>query len=132
MNTKLLTKEEIENAINIAIEITEKNMQKFSDKDKYPSSCCKNNKYNVIDNSEWTTGFWPGILWLSYEYTHDEKFKNLAKEDIQSFKERLENDYALGHHDLGFLYNLSCISAYKLTGDRKSTRLNSSHANISY
>ncbi|EDS77405.1 glycoside hydrolase family 88 protein [Clostridium massiliodielmoense] len=123
MNTKLLSKEEVENAIKDAIEVTEKNMKKFGDKGKYPSSCCKSNKYDVIDNSEWTTGFWPGILWLSYEYTQDEKFKKLAEEDIQSFKERLENDYALGHHDLGFLYNLSCISAYKLTGNEEARKI---------
>ncbi|OOV53135.1 glucuronyl hydrolase, partial [Clostridium botulinum D/C] len=54
---KLLTKQAIESAINDAIIIIEKNMKKFSNKDKYPSSCCKNNKYDVIDNSEWTTGF---------------------------------------------------------------------------
>ncbi|AEB75453.1 glucuronyl hydrolase [Clostridium botulinum] len=118
LSQKLLTKQEVEVAIQKCIKAIENNMKKFNDGDKFPDSSSKRYKYPIIDNSEWTTGFWTGMLWLAYEYTQDNKFRELAEKNVYSFKKRLDEDYALGHHDLGFLYNLSCISAYKLTGNK--------------
>ncbi|MBP1890218.1 unsaturated chondroitin disaccharide hydrolase [Clostridium moniliforme] len=116
LSQKLLTKEEVKNAIEDCIKIIEKNMKKFPG-DKFPDSSSVDYKYPVIENVEWTTGFWTGMLWLAYEYTGDNKFRKLAEENIQSFKHRLDNLIELGHHDLGFLYTTTCVSAYKLTGD---------------
>ncbi len=49
-------------------------------KDRFPYSCTKGLKYPIIDNIEWTDGFWTGMLWLAYEYTNDKKYKELAIE----------------------------------------------------
>lgn len=73
-----------------------------------------------IKNNHWTNGFYTGILWLCYEYTKDEIFKQIALENVDSFKERLDKEIALETHDLGFLYSLSCVASYKITGDEKS------------
>ena len=116
LNVNLLTKEEVKKAIENCIKIIEKNMNKFPG-DKFPDSSSVDNKYPIIENIEWTTSFWTGMLWLAYEFTGEDKFKNLAEENILSFKHRLENKIELGHHDLGFLYSLACVSAYKLTGE---------------
>ena len=43
-------------------------------KDRFPYSCTKGLKYPIIDNIEWTDGFWTGMLWLAYEYTNDKKY----------------------------------------------------------
>ena len=48
-------------------------------KDRFPYSCTKGLKYPIIDNIEWTDGFWTGMLWLAYEYTNDKKYKELGE-----------------------------------------------------
>ncbi|MDZ4907320.1 glycoside hydrolase family 88 protein, partial [Clostridium perfringens] len=40
----------------------------------------------------------------------------LAEKNVLSFKNRVDNNIEIDHHDLGFLYSLSTVSAYKLTG----------------
>lgn len=114
IDNNLLTKQEVKNAIEKAIVQIDVNMNYF--KDKFPYSAAKNNKYPIIENVEWTDGFWTGLLWLAYEYTGEDKYKELANKNVLSFKNRVDNNIQLDHHDLGFLYSLSCVSAYKLTG----------------
>lgn len=114
LKTKLLTKAEVKNAIDLVIKQIDANMEYF--KDKFPSSATKNNEYGIIENIEWTDGFWTGLLWLAYEYTGDEKYRELADKNVASFKKRVEKDIELDHHDLGFLYSLATVSGYKLTG----------------
>ena len=114
LNTKLLTKSEVKQAIDKVIKQIDMNMGYF--KDKFPYSATKENKYPIIENIEWTDGFWTGLLWLAYEYTGENKYKELAEKNVLSFKNRVDKDIELDHHDLGFLYSLSCVSAYKLTG----------------
>ena len=91
-------------------------------KDKFPYSATKDLIYPIIENIEWTDGFWTGMLWLCYEYTKDEKFKNLALKNVDSFLHRVENNIEIDHHDLGFLYSLSCVSGYKIIGDEKAKK----------
>lgn len=114
LSTRLLTREEVKEAIEGAVSQVRCNMDYF--KTRFPSSATKENTYGIIDNIEWTDGFWTGLLWLSYEYTKDEAFKNLAEQNVESFLHRVRNRIELDHHDLGFLYSLSCVSGYKLTG----------------
>lgn len=114
LKTELLTKYEVKEAIENAIKQIDKNIVYF--RDYFPSSATKNNKYEIIDNIEWTDGFWTGLLWLAYEYTNNEKYRAVAERNIESFKNRIDKNIELDHHDLGFLYSLSCVSGYKLTG----------------
>ena len=113
LKSNLLTKAEVKKAIEGAICQIDANMEYF--KNKFPSSATKQNKYEIIENIEWTDGFWTGLLWLAYEYTNDDKYKVLAEKNVASFKNRVENNIELDHHDLGFLYSLSCVSGYKIT-----------------
>lgn len=114
LSKSLLTKKEVETSIERAISIIEKNIDKYGD--DFPAPATKNNQYEIIDNIEWTNGFWTGMLWLAYEYTKNDKFKKAAEKNVQSFKERVDKGVELDHHDLGFLYSLSCVSAYKVVG----------------
>ncbi len=69
----------------------------------------------IISNPQsWTSGFFPGVLWLLYEHTGDEQLKEYA--DV--FTRRLEvlKDYTKTH-DLGFMVFCSYGNAYRLTGD---------------
>ncbi len=127
LKTKLLTRVEVKNAIDLVIKQIDANMEYF--KEKFPSSATKNNQYGIIENIEWTDGFWTGLLWLAYEYTGDEKYRELADKNVASFKNRVEKDIELDHHDLGFLYSLATVSGYKLTGSEDAREASIKAAN---
>lgn len=127
LKTKLLTRAEVKNAIDLVIKQIDANMEYF--KEKFPSSAIKNNQYGIIENIEWTDGFWTGLLWLAYEYTGDEKYRELADKNVASFKNRVEKDIELDHHDLGFLYSLATVSGYKLTGSEDAREASIKAAN---
>ena len=120
LSTPFVTKAEVEKAMDYVVEQTRLNMDYFGT--KFPWSATKGLKYPIIENIEWTDGFWTGLLWLCYEYTGDEVFRVRAEENIDSFLHRVENRIELDHHDLGFLYSISCVAGYKLIGSEKGKR----------
>lgn len=115
-----LTLDEVKEAFKECLKQVDMNMEYFGE--KFPWSATKGLKYPIIENIEWTDGFWTGMLWLAYEYTNDEKYRKLADKNVQSFLNRVEKNIELDHHDLGFLYTLSCVSAYKITGNKDAKR----------
>ena len=85
--------------------------------DKFPAPSSIDGRYAPIENVEWTNGFWTGMLWLAYEITGEARYRAVAERHVASFERRLDQRINVDHHDLGFLYTLSCVSAYKLTAD---------------
>lgn len=108
----------VDQAIHHVLQKIDQNLETFTD--RFPDSSSENGIYPSIENNEWTTSFWTGMLWLAYEVTEDQKYRRVAEKQLISFKERLKNRIAVNHHDLGFLYTLSCVSAYKLTGNEEA------------
>ncbi len=115
-------RERLQKAADEAIKIISRDMKKYDSGDLYPGKYI-DGKYNVVpnahpDNTSWQEGFWPGQLWLCYELTGDEKFKELGDKYVVDFAKRYEENNMIDwHHDLGFLYSLSCVAPYKLTGN---------------
>lgn len=70
-----------------------------------PDTACfprsiKEGKYRLEHPTDWTSGFYPGSMWLAYELTGDEA---LAKE-ARKYTDRLQDmQYYTGNHDLGFM-----------------------------
>ena len=73
--------------------------------------------YKAIGNTEWTTGFWTGELWLGYLCSGDETLAHAALIAVESFRERIRKHIAVDHHDMGFLYTPSCVAAWQIKGD---------------
>lgn len=73
--------------------------------------------WNCTSIYDWTSGFWPGILWYAYEYTHNEEIRKQA-ERYSSALFPVANRKA-DNHDLGFMMFCSSGNAYRLTGDQK-------------
>lgn len=105
-------------AMEAAAGIVRTDLPEFTE--RFPSSNSFQGFYKGTENVEWTTGFWTGILWLAYEYTKDERFKEAADVQVDSFFHRIVNKIDVNHHDMGFLYSLSCVAAYKLTGNERA------------
>ncbi len=75
------------------------------------------NIYPPCENTQWTCGFWPGEVWLAYEHTKDDSFRQAGSILVQSFLNRITSKTEVDHHDMGFLYTPSCVSAWMLSGN---------------
>lgn len=115
INKPDFSQQDIKDSICFILNKIDKNLDLFTD--KFPAAASIDLIYPAIDNICWTSSFWTGMLWLAYEYTNDDKYKDIAMKQVKSFRERLKSEELTNTHDLGFLYSLSCVSAYKITGD---------------
>lgn len=110
----------VEKALEECYTIIKRNIPKYASGDVYPIHY-KDGKYDVCPNgspSYWMESFWTGMLWLCYEMTKDEVYRELADKNVLDFYRRVDLNHQLDwHHDIGFLYTLSCVNAYKLTGN---------------
>ncbi|MEW6046122.1 MAG: glycoside hydrolase family 88 protein [Bacillota bacterium] len=70
-------------------------------------------------NVGWTTGFWLGQLWLTYQLTRWDQIRDLARSLGPTFDERLAAGVGVDH-DLGMLFLPSRVLEYRLTGDEQS------------
>ena len=67
----------------------------------------------------WTNGFWPGMMWLMYQATKNEIYKETAENAEILLDDGLRNFEKLGH-DVGFVYLLSSGANYRITGNKDS------------
>lgn len=67
-----------------------------------------------VDITEWTVGFWPGILWYDYEASMQNEMKNHAIHYTELLKPL--TTLPAYDHDLGFQLFCSYGNAYRLTG----------------
>ncbi|MCR4741191.1 MAG: glycoside hydrolase family 88 protein [Lachnospiraceae bacterium] len=113
-----VTEEEIKKALSVCISGVLKYLDDFTD--KFPYAASVDNFYRPCENKGWTTGFYTGELWLSYENAQNDADKKrileVAEAHVRSFYDRVEKEIDVDHHDMGFLYSPSCVAAYKLTG----------------
>ncbi|WP_426452470.1 glycoside hydrolase family 88 protein [Paenibacillus sp. S-38] len=104
-----------ERAAGFVLEVIERNLPVF--RDTYPAPASEGNVYPGIGNIEWTSSFWTGMLWLAYDLTGEAKYREAAEYQLASYKQRIEEQIETETHDLGFLYSLSAVAEYRLTGN---------------
>ena len=76
----------------------------------------KNGEMKLVPSRDWTSGFFPGNLWMLLELTKDKKWEGLAIE----FTLPLEKEqWNTGTHDLGFMMFNSFGKAFKNTKNEK-------------
>jgi unsaturated chondroitin disaccharide hydrolase len=86
-------------------------------------------KYDDMRLDWWTSGFWPGILWIMYDMTSKEEYKEKA----WAWDEKIEACYIREnnlHHDVGFQFLPTAVIKYKLTGDKDGRRRGLAAANF--
>lgn len=76
----------------------------------------KDDTIQYISNEDWTSGFFPGTMWLMYELTGDNKWMKYGTK----YTEKLDSvKYLTSHHDIGFIINCSYGNAYDVTKNEK-------------
>lgn len=88
---------------------------KAKDKSKIMPRCEeKDGSLRLVGERDWCSGFFPGELWMMYQYSKERCWRQQAVSNtwlIENIK-----DYT-GSHDLGFMMNNSFGNAYRLTGE---------------
>ncbi|GAB6865828.1 DUF4995 domain-containing protein [Bacteroides acidifaciens] len=86
----------------------------------FPRSVKEDGSYRLENAKDWTSGFYPGSMWLAYDLTGDEA---LAKE-ARTYTNRLEDiQYYTGNHDIGFMMFCSYGHALRLKPESKDKQI---------
>ncbi|MDR2253157.1 MAG: glycoside hydrolase family 88 protein [Bifidobacteriaceae bacterium] len=110
-------------ATALALATVRRNIEEFGE--RFPGDCSVADRYRDRvggpvpgANVGWTTGFRTGMIWLAGELSPDPVLERAGLRDVASFTQRLARRVDLETHDLGFLYMPSCVTAWRLLGDR--------------
>jgi rhamnogalacturonyl hydrolase YesR len=76
-----------------------------------PKTLNKDRNIFYIPIDEWTSGFFPGNVWLTYDLTKDKKWLPLA----EKYTEHLDSvKYLKWHHDIGFMIGCSYLNGLRI------------------
>lgn len=79
-----------------------------------PRTIMPSGELQLVTSKDWTSGFFPGVLWYLYEYTNDDKWLEQAR----SFTANIAREqWNAGTHDMGFKIYCSFGNGYRLTND---------------
>jgi len=81
----------------------------------FPRTINKMGKTERTDMFAWTSGFFTGSLWYTYEFTKDPELK---KEAIAWTEKSEPLKTYTKSHDIGFMMNCSFGNAYRITGNK--------------
>ncbi|MDA3817115.1 MAG: glycoside hydrolase family 88 protein [Prolixibacteraceae bacterium] len=70
----------------------------------------------LVKSGDWTSGFFPGSLWMAYEYSRDPRWRDNA--DHYSMNIEMEKMNG-GTHDMGFKMYSSFGNGYRLTNNNE-------------
>jgi unsaturated chondroitin disaccharide hydrolase len=116
-------------AVADAVSTVRRNAAAFGD--LYPDDTTRDGRYPLRPaagrfaegaNRGWTTSFWAGLQWLAWELTGDDALRGSAAAHTADFARRVDAAEDLDTHDIGFLYTLSSVAAWRLTGDEAARK----------
>ncbi len=91
-------------------------MKSLTVADSLPRNILKGQtRWNKVNIHDWTSGFWPGILWYSYEISGDTAILTSAQKFTESLYGVL--NVPVDNHDLGFMFYCSYGNGLQLTQD---------------
>ncbi|MBD0380892.1 glycoside hydrolase family 88 protein [Paenibacillus sedimenti] len=97
---------------------------------KCPHFAGEDGKFDDIGSDWWTTGFWPGILWIMHDMTGKEHYKEAAWRWDGILEEWFVKPTLELHHDVGFQFLPTAVIKHTLTGDEDGLRRGIEAANF--
>jgi len=86
----------------------------------YPSYTTSSGAWTTVPASDWTSGFFSGCLWLTYEETGDPAWRTRAEQAMAEIESR---DTDTSFSDTGFQFLTTYANAYRLTGDEHARQV---------
>ncbi len=102
--------------LDYCVEKTRATMCNLTAADSLPRNILQGQtEWNKVGIHDWTSGFWPGILWYAYEASGDTAILGNAKKFTEPLRGVLS--FPVDNHDLGFMLYCSFGNGYRLTND---------------
>ncbi|WP_261807898.1 glycoside hydrolase family 88 protein [Paenibacillus sp. N3.4] len=97
--------------------------------DKSPHVAKSDGIYDDLRLDWWTSGFWPGLLWIMHDMTGKDHYKDAAWGWDEKIEQKMiqANNF---HHDVGFQFLPTAVIKHKLTGDQDALRRGLAAANF--
>ncbi len=109
---------DVDKMLAYCVEKTKVSLNGLSGTDSIPRNIYPDQtKWNKVGIHDWTSGFWPGVLWYAYEASGDKDILEQAKKYTEVLSGVL--DVPVDNHDLGFMLYCSFGNGYRLTNDAK-------------
>ena len=109
--------------VNETWEKIDRKLQKvcIRSREKLPYTTVNGVHDNMLETNPcwWTNGFWGGMMWLMYLNTNNEEYKKTALRSEELLDKALEY-YKVLHHDVGFLWKLTSVANYRITGNESA------------
>ncbi|MGF7031488.1 unsaturated chondroitin disaccharide hydrolase [Paenibacillus mucilaginosus] len=97
--------------------------------DGIPDHADSTGGYRFRRSDWWTSGFYPGILWIWYDLTKDERCKTAAWHRDAEMEPWLLHPEGEMNHDVGFQFLPTAVIKHTLTGDKEARRRGLAAAN---
>ncbi len=100
--------------LDMSVKKLKETSAKLTEYDKFPRYIEHGQtEWTCVPVTDWTSGFYPGVLWLAYEYTQDDYFKKKAMKFTRPI---IEIAYTPARdHDIGFMTYSSFGNGFRLT-----------------
>eukprot|EP01037_Dinobryon_pediforme_P004347 gene4347-4395_t len=85
----------------------------------FPRAHGETGTWTTVAATDWTSGFFPGELWLLYQATGQQRWRKAATELTRPLAAQADRTDT---HDLGFIIGLSFGNQLRLTGDPAARR----------
>lgn len=83
----------------------------YRDSTRLPRSTDLRGMWTSVSSSDWTSGFFPGVLWQLFDWSKDPGLRR----DAEFFTQKLASQqFNTGTHDVGFMMYCSYGNAYRL------------------
>jgi len=91
----------VQNALRVSFAHLEASVLEVRDSTRFPSYAPHDLRWSYFPPGGWTSGFYPGCLWLAYELSGKSEFREWAKRWTAGLENEASNT---GTHDLGFMF----------------------------
>jgi len=126
-NTTTLHNEEapdilLQRAQTRSLERLRKSTLEIANVQKYPCYGTKELQWQLRDSSDWTSGFYPGCLWLGFALSGQTEFAEWAKAWTKGIEKEKTNTQT---HDLGFRFMCTYANQLRFAADDDSAKIKS-------
>lgn len=91
----------VQNALRVSFKHLESSVIEVRDSTRFPSYAPHDLQWSYFNSGGWTSGFYPGCLWLAYELSGRNEFREWARTWTAGLEKEKRNTNT---HDLGFMF----------------------------
>lgn len=108
----------VDSVISKSLICLEKSVDEVKDTALYPTYGTKTLQWQLKSSDDWTSGFYPGCLWLAYELSKKQQFRQWAIDWTKGIERQKYNTKT---HDLGFRFGCTFGNGSRLLPNDSAT-----------